>query len=50
MTLYNRAAQVCVLVLTPFLNGFYSPAEAQQRPWAEAKSLTQKVVASRQMA
>ena len=45
MKLYNRTARGWVFALATFLGGFCSPAEAQQKPWAEAKQTPAAAVA-----
>jgi hypothetical protein len=42
---YNRTVQGWIFALTTLLGGFCSPAEAQQKPWAEAKQIPAAAVA-----
>ena len=45
MNSHNRAVQGWTIALTALLGGFYSPAEAQQRPWAEGQQISSAAVA-----
>jgi hypothetical protein len=42
---YNRTVQSWIFALTTLLGGFCSPAEAQQKPWAEVKQIPAAAVA-----
>jgi hypothetical protein len=41
----SRAVQVWVIALSVLLSGTFSPAEAQQRPWAKAQQIPSAAVA-----